>query len=64
MTNADLGVGEQMIGKRNELVRQNSTSRDKSAPIRAPITDIRKKQSATTNVDELPTPKLNENGLG
>lgn len=38
--------------KRNELARQNSTSRDKSAPARAPITDIRKKQSSTLNVDD------------
>jgi hypothetical protein len=30
-------------GKRNDIAGQNSTSRDKSAPTRAPITDIRKK---------------------
>lgn len=47
---------------RNEQARQNNTSsRDKSAPIRAPITDIRKKQSATINIDDLPvTAKLTE----
>ena len=54
--------GQQNAGKqRNELMRQNSTSRDKSAPTRAPITDIRKKQSSTINVDDAPTPKLNDN---
>lgn len=49
---------------RNELVRNNSSSRDKSAPNRAPITDVRKKQSATINVDDLPTPKLSDNTRG
>lgn len=40
---------------RNDQARQtNTSSRDKSAPTRAPITDIRKKQSSTINVDDLP----------
>jgi hypothetical protein len=51
------------IKQRNDLVKQNSTSRDKSAPSKAPITDIRKKQSSTLNVDDMPPSQANSRGL-